>query len=1063
MGKSKGSKSADLNEVVLDAYSDEFPLSTTALSKLVDPKDPEYLKELGGLEGVASSLRANIKTGLAHEHNDTEEHRIAKYGKNVLPPPPRKTLLSIVWDALGDQVLRILIVASVIAIILGALPQTAEDPQLDWIEGVAILIAVVIVVSVTSINDFQKQKQFEKLNDKKNDREVKAIRGGEQCLLSIFDVRVGDIIVLDTGDIVCADGIFIEGHSIKTDESAMTGEADAIKKGSLADGMDPFFLSGSQVIEGFGRMLVIAVGKYSFNGKTMLALQVEDSDTPLQEKLTHLANNIGKFGLGAAALLLLIAIPKYLIIHRDTLDSKVATVIVRYIINAITIVVVAVPEGLPLAVTMALAYGMIKMLKLNNLVRHLDACETMADATNICSDKTGTLTTNQMTVVTGWVAGRLYEENNFAQADGELQGFTRQVLCDGIAVNSNAFEGPNAKGKIDFIGSKTECAMLMWTKSLGSNYDTIRRDLAVKQLYPFSSARKRMSTLVTLSDGSASAKEMNLEIGGASSHSGGPKYRIFTKGASEIVAGMCDRVLGRDGVPVPFSDAARREVDQTILHFASDALRTIGIAYADFDEERDWEIPPENNLVLIGIVGIRDPIRPEVPPAVATCQRAGITVRMVTGDNIVTAENIARKCGILTEGGICMEGPKFRELSTDQMDRILPNLQVLARSSPTDKQILVERLQALGEVVAVTGDGTNDGPALKMADIGFSMGVSGTEVAIAASDVVLLDDNFASIVVAVLWGRNIFDAIRKFLQFQLTVNVVAVTIALIGSLTTDKHSPLGAVQLLWVNLIMDTMAALALATEPPTPDLLLREPNSRAEGLINRRMWRNILVQSVYQLIVCFVILYAGDKIWTYIVKDSRHHYTLLFNTFVFMQLFNEINSRELENRINVFRGLHKSYLFMIVIVLTLAIQVVFVQLGDRFTQTDPLAWYEWFECVAIGAFCMVIGVFQRMLPIHNKVYPRQLHMIKVTDETGQRSSIIMTPVVQPNDTKSIDDDHQQSELLIVRAAPPSPGLGRGWQIARQTRTKIAVVNAFKSSSMADDLVASVHGGRHRH
>jgi len=1024
-------------QISLSVGDEYFALSVDQLAKLVDPKNPELFKELGGLEGIANALHTNTKRGLSPQvqGNEIEERRIVKYSKNILPPAPTESLLELIIGALQDKILLLLIGAAVVSIILGSIPYTSENPKTGWIDGVAILIAVVVVVCVTSGNDYQKQKQFAKLDAKKSDRVVKCIRNGDQQQCSIFDVRVGDVLMLETGDILSGDGIFIQGHGLKCDESALTGESDPVRKGTVEEGLDPFLISGSQVIEGVGTILVIAVGVNSFNGRTMMALRVPDSDTPLQMKLEVLAGNIGKFGMAAAALLLLIGIPKYFIeasvqhVDMGSAEFKkaVGVDIVRLVIQAITIIVVAVPEGLPLAVTIALAYGMIKMLEDNNLVRHLAACETMGGATNICSDKTGTLTQNVMTVVTAWVGGKRFPAIT-EKLQGDIPKDFKDLLFDGIALNSNAFEAVNQKGQMDFVGSKTECALLKFSKTCDyTDYLGTRERATVHQLYPFSSERKRMSIVVKIADG---------------------HYRIFTKGASEIVLQYCDKVLtipdsGSESEVRPLEPALQTQLKDVIHDFASDALRTICMAYADLHGERDWTEPPESGLTLLSIVGIRDPLRPEVPEAVATCQRAGITVRMVTGDNIVTAENIAKSAGILKPGGICMEGPKFRNLPQDERDRIIPRLQVLARSSPTDKQLLVGRLKELGEVVAVTGDGTNDAPALKMADIGFSMGISGTEVAIAASDVVLLDDNFASIVKAALWGRNIFNAIRKFLQFQLTVNVVAVVIAFIGTLSgSHGESPLNAVQLLWVNLIMDSLAALSLATELPTPDLLNRKPVGRNAPLITRKMWRFIIVHSIYQLIVNFVILYAGDRMFQ-LHGDQRHLFTIIFNTFVLMQLFNEFNARMLNDELNMFSNIFKNKFFMIIGIATFGVQVLFVEVGGDFTSTSHLTYYEWFICMALGMLEIPIGLLSRFIPVTE---PEHLSLLESQPLDGgdfMMKEIKKTPV-NPHMT-NLSSNHSSILTDVTDVQQSAHRRYRRWSLVRSAVTQIAVINAFKA------------------
>lgn len=566
------------------------------------------------------------------------------------------------------------------------------------------------------------------------------------------------------------------------------------------------------------------------------------------------------------------------------------------LIVAITLVVVAVPEGLPLAVTLALAFATTRMLKENNLVRVLRACETMGNATTICSDKTGTLTRNEMTVVAGTVGRDAKFEASASEDDKALSipravlrysNSIKNLLLQSIVVNSTAFEGEDA-GVQTFIGSKTETAMLMFARDhLGMDSVSRERSSAqIIQLIPFDSGRKCMGVVVKLPNG---------------------VHRLFVKGASEILLGKATRYTS-DVTEETITEAELTEDDiaslaSTINVYAERSLRTIGMLYKDYTQ---W--PPVgaavmeddasmvdfdsifNEMTFLGLVGIMDPLRPGVSEAVASCQKAGVVVRMVTGDNVVTARAIAQECGIYSEGGIVMEGPAFRQLTESEMDEILPNLQVLARSSPEDKRILVRRLKELGETVAVTGDGTNDGPALKMADVGFSMGIAGTEVAKEASSIILMDDNFSSIVKAIMWGRAVNDAVRKFLQFQLTVNITAVLLTFVTAVSSsDRSSVLTAVQLLWVNLIMDTFAALALATDAPTPEILDRKPTPKSASLISLNMWKMIIGQAIFQLVITFVMNFAGGNILSYSGEaQERELRTMVFNTFVWMQIFNE-------------------------------------------------------------------------------------------------------------------------------------------------------------------------------
>jgi P-type Ca2+ transporter type 2C len=570
------------------------------------------------------------------------------------------------------------------------------------------------------------------------------------------------------------DGIFISGHNLKCDESSATGESDQIKKTGAENVMrllenghadhkdlDPFIISGAKVLEGVGTYLVTSVGEYSSFGKIMMAMRTDPETTPLQNKLNGLATAIAKLGASAAALLFFVLLFRFCAGLPNDLrpSAEKASAFMDILIVAITVIVVAVPEGLPLAVTLALAFATTRLLKENNLVRILKSCEVMGNATTICSDKTGTLTTNRMTVVAGiFGANDGFENNEITPFAQSIPSEQRDLLVQAIAINSTAFESQD-NAEEGFIGSKTEVALLEFAKkhlSMGS-LSNERANAEVVQIFPFDSAKKCMGAVIKV-----------------------PKhgYRFFVKGASEIVLRSCTSVADlKTGEVSDLTSEIRERTEATISSFAKKSLRTIALVYRDFESwppagtqtsadptAAEFE-PVLKDLILNGVVGIMDPVRDGVPEAVAKCQLAGVKVRMVTGDNIDTARAIAADCGILTsEDDIVMEGPEFRKLSEEEFLRILPRLSVLARSSPTDKQILVQKLKALDETVAVTGDGTNDGPALKAADVGFSMGIAGTEVAKEASSIVLMDDNFASIVKALMWGRAVNDAVAKFLQ-----------------------------------------------------------------------------------------------------------------------------------------------------------------------------------------------------------------------------------------------------------------------------------------------------------
>lgn len=1016
-------------------------LDAEQLSSFVQNRDSlphgqqgQLVQQLGGIEGIAAKLNADLKNGLVS--GDLEQRKQA-FGVNKLPTKAATSFFRFFWNAIQDRTLIILIVSSVVSIALGVtLPPPGESRSTGWIEGTAILVAVLTVSSVTSLNDWQKDRQFRKLSEASENREVKVIRDGSQQTISSWDVLVGDVIMLATGDFIPADCLVISSHNLSVDESPMTGEPEAVRKGQE----DPFLLSGCMIMEGDSRCLVICVGTQTQWGKIKASLDKGESKTPLQERLETLAENIGKMGLGAAVLTLIALIARWgienYVLHHKAWEWDEIGVLVRFLITAITIIVVAVPEGLPLAVTLSLAYSMMRMMKDNNLVRHLSACETMGGATCICSDKTGTLTQNKMTVVRMWHAGKEINDvpksyvpkNNPAAKEGSMG-----ILNEGICVNTTAYLDTSDPHNIKFVGAKTECALIVMALGYGVDYKEVREQSHVVHVFPFSSKNKRMSTIIKKKD----------------SHN-----RLYCKGASEVVLGLCNKVVDESGNAVPLESGTVARLKALIENWASQGLRTLTLAYTDdlsedlvgrlssntnshnnsksnsdrdnsnndkeenSDEGGDIEHQLEKNMTLVALVGIEDPVRPEVPDSVATCQRAGIRVRMLTGDNVLTAKSIAKKCNILTRDGIAIEGPQFRKLSTEEIDKIIPKLCVIARCSPDDKLILVKRLRELGEVVAVTGDGTNDAPILREADVGFAMGISGTEVAKDASDIVLLDDNFKSIEKAVVWGRNVFDSIRKFVQFQLTVNIVAVVVAFVGAVTKGD-SPLKAVQLLWVNLIMDTLAALALATEPPSPELLDRAPTGRAAPLITRNMWRSIISQGIFQLTVLFFILYAGDLIpeigITQHTPELRN--TIIFNTFVFCQVFNELNARKLD-AINVFSHIFNNYIFLGVLAFTVIIQFVLVQFGGRFSQTVALNGAQWAFCVGIGAVSLLLGAFMKLMPVGKDKPTRKKPQAKDEEREWLLESMDRTY-----------DSQRANEL---------------W---KKTATKFSVVSAFRRSS----------------
>ncbi|XP_067096845.1 plasma membrane calcium-transporting ATPase 3a isoform X4 [Osmerus mordax] len=1067
-------------------------------------------------ESLCQRLKTSPADGLSDNPADLEK-RMQVFGQNFIPPKKPKTFLQLVWEALQDVTLIILEIAAIISLGLsfyqppgeesescGNVASGAEDEgeaEAGWIEGAAILLSVICVVLVTAFNDWSKEKQFRGLQSRiEQEQRFAVVRNGTVIQIPVADMVVGDVAQVKYGDLLPADGILIQGNDLQIDESSLTGESDHVRK---SVDKDPMLLSGTHVMEGSGKMLVTAVGVNSQTGIIFTLLgageeeeekkdkkgkqdgtlennqnkakkqdeavamemqplksaeggEVEEKEkkktnvpkkekSVLQGKLTKLAVQIGKAGLVMSAITVIIlvvyfVIETFVVQGREWLPECTPVYVqyfVKFFIIGVTVLVVAVPEGLPLAVTISLAYSVKKMMKDNNLVRHLDACETMGNATAICSDKTGTLTTNRMTVVQAYTCDQHF---NKVPDPEQLNPMVLEMLVSSIAVNSaytSKIMPPDKEGGLPKqVGNKTECALLGFVLDLKRDYAPVREQIPEEKLYKvytFNSVRKSMSTVVQLPDGS---------------------FRLYSKGASEILLKKCTSILAAGGEKRNFRPRDRDEMVKKVIEpMACDGLRTICVAYRDLpaSPQPDWENEADilTDLVCITVVGIEDPVRPEVPDAIKKCQRAGITVRMVTGDNISTARAIAAKCGIIQPGDdfLCIDGKDFNrlirnekgEVEQERMDKVWPKLRVLARSSPTDKHTLVKGIidstvLEKRQVVAVTGDGTNDGPALKKADVGFAMGIAGTDVAKEASDIILTDDNFSSIVKAVMWGRNVYDSISKFLQFQLTVNVVAVTVAFTGACIT-QDSPLKAVQMLWVNLIMDTFASLALATEPPTEALLLRKPYGRNNPLISLTMMKNILGHGVYQLIIIFTLLFAGEKIFN--IDSGRNaplhsppseHYTIIFNTFVLMQLFNEINARKIHGERNVFDGIFSNPIFCSIVLGTFAMQFVIVQFGGKPFSCAPLNLEQWLWCLFVGLGELLWGQVITTVPTSH---------LKCLKEAGHGS----------DEDEVIDEDNPEDEDEIDHAERE---LRRGqilwFRGLNRIQTQMEVVSTFKRS-----------------
>ncbi|ODV76753.1 Ca2+-transporting P-type ATPase [Suhomyces tanzawaensis NRRL Y-17324] len=1058
----------------------QFAITPASLTELHDPKSLRALYNIGGFSKLQALLQVNADTGLDDSDKHDAESRLAFFGANRLPTKSQKSFLRLCFEAMKDKVLILLSVAAVVSLALGLYETFGEEtfyddehkplPKIDYVEGVAILVAIFIVVIVGAANDYQKERQFAKLNAKKTDRDIIVIRGGQQKLISIHDLLVGDIINLQTGDVVPSDCILFNGE-IECDESALTGESATIKKAPVKLALeyyelqlptdedlgsakikfkDPYLISGSKVLEGLGNAIVTAVGKNSIHGRTMLSLNTEAETTPLQERLDNLAEGISKYGFLAALVLFVVLLIRFGVNiapggrFADYVPAEKGKVFMDILITAITIVVVAVPEGLPLAVTLALAFATTRMAQNGNLVRVLKACETMGGATTICSDKTGTLTENRMRIVRGFFGLQNEGPLSFDDSVGsegvksteildKIDPNLKIFLCTNISLNSTAFENSEydeekahlAKQKPKqvpflkqlfqshdqiqqqmelgtviepYVGNKTESALLILANDLfnlfgSKTLEQHRHDnLAnIVQIIPFESSRKWSGIVMKIENG----------------------FRLYVKGAAEIVFKNCGYQFNTEGQSIAMDRTLRDKCLNCIDEYANDALRAIALghrdfvgleswppkelAYADNESEADPKLLVQDKgfssntqdrpLTLDSIVGIQDPLKEGVPEAVLQCQKAGVSVRMVTGDNLITAKAISKSCYILTPNDLSnefafMEGPAFRKLSPKERARIAPDLKVLARSSPEDKRILVDTLRKAGEVVAVTGDGTNDAPALKLADIGFSMGISGTEVAREASDIILMTDDFNDIVQAIKWGRTVAISIKKFIQFQLTVNITACVLTFVSAVASSENkSVLTAVQLLWVNLIMDTLAALALATDKPDDSFLNRKPLGRHAPLISTSMWKMIIGQSATQLIITFILHFEGSQLFFGDRHISNHESqqmnALTFNTFVWLQFWKLVVTRKLDEAddINTVRGritrenldffqhLFRNWYFITIALIIAGCQILIMFVGGAAFSIARQTPAQWATAIVCGWLSIPAGLIIRIIP----------------------------------------------------------------------------------------------------
>jgi Ca2+-transporting ATPase len=924
------------------------------------------------------------------------------------------------------------------------------------VEGLAVMVAVILATGVAFLSEYKSDQEFEILNARKDSIKVKVLRDAEVRQVPLEQVVVGDAVVLEMGDEIPADGRLVKAKDLYVDQSLMTGESEPVKKAvrpadDTSDGPDKpgCLYRGTQIVDGMGEMIVTEVGDATYLGQIARKLSAEDEEeeeaaegasddeskrvkrkltiskelTPLQEKLTALAELISKVGYIAAILIFAALILRGIIngtihvphtghdafaVFKELLDAFVLMVI---------IIVVAVPEGLPMSVTVSLALAMRKMTRANSLVRQLVACETIGSATVICSDKTGTLTQNRMQVVRINLPGRSYDRSaanwpKLHSQDWIADGRPEAVLVVNAALNSTA-NLETKEGKVVVVGNSTEGSLLQWLRENGIPYETMRADYPPVYQMHFSSERKRMTTVIEKPDG---------------------RLLVLVKGAPEVLLEQAKQILGPEGTSQPLTQEARQVVLGELRDAASRAMRTLGFAWAELpagtpateDALHAMHDRLEDNLVFAGFVAIQDPLREDVKDAVAKCRSAGIGVKMITGDNVETARAIAYEIGLVdrrdapinTPDAVILTSDRFGQLSDEELKALLPRLAVVARARPLDKFRLVKLLQELGEVVAVTGDGTNDAPALKKADVGLAMGIAGTEVAKEASKIVLLDDSFSTIVKAVQWGRSLYENIQRFIQFQLTINVSALTIAFLGPLVFGVKAPFTVLQLLWINVIMDTFAAIALCSEPPRAGVMDLPPKQRDENIVSPAMRWNIGVTATFFVVVMLGLLvlmkgtptkpglfaHEGTGLWSFESAGSRvevpaknlEHFkgdewkivaqegdpdsikeldgqqgevaftvfqvALFFSIYVFFQVWNQINCRSLTPETSGFHHLFGNVAFLTIAGITAIGQVLIITIGGPVFKVEPLSPLHWLLVLAFTASVLVFAEVARLI-----------------------------------------------------------------------------------------------------
>ena len=913
------------------------------LDDVVKDKNSELLKQLGGVKELVLLLETDVKDGIKGDEADLILRQNVFTTNRYQKLPPKGFPSFVLFEVFEGITICILLVCAILSLFFGIKQKGFKD---GWYGGGSIVVDIVLVVLVSAVSKFEQSRQLEKHSTKCSDIRVEVVRDERHRPISIFEVVVGDIVCLKIGDQIPADGLFLEGHSLKVDEPSITGESHHIQ----IDERNPFLLSGTKVMDGFGSMVVTSVGMNTAWGKMMSSTSSDfNEEMQLQARLSKITSYTGKVGLVVAALVFAVLLIQYFkgntANDRKTKFVDVMNSMVGIVAAAVPISMVAIPEGSPVAVT--LAYSMKCLMANNVLVRKLSACETLGSVTTVCTSKTGVLTLKEVRVTEFWLGKEEVKKAVKDNTSLDISGDLLKLLQQAVGLNTaGTVHKPHSTSVPEIFGSPTEKAILSWAVfDLGMNIEDVKQNYKIIHVEAFNSEKMRSGVLV----------ERNNE----------KKIHTHWKGAAEMILAMCSTYYDRAGVLKIMDEEKALQLGTIIKNMGEKCLHCIAFAHKEVVEESGQVLEKleENGLTLLGLVGLKDLCQPGIRTAVESCMTAGVNVKMITGDNKHTARAIAFDCGILTpedylNNEAVVEGVQFRNYSPEERKEKIDKIRVMARSSPSDKLLMVQCLKEKGHVVAVTGDGTNDAPTLKEADIGLSMGIQGTEVAKESSDIVILDDNFTSVVTVLRWGRCIHSNIQKFLQFQLTLSITALVVNFVAAISSGKV-PLAAVH---------TLGALALVTEKPVEDHMKKPPIGQSEPLITKIMWRNLIAQVLYQVTILLVLQFKRGSIFG---LDEKVKSTLIFNTFVLCQVFNEFNARKLEEK-KIFEGLLKNKLFLAVIGLTIVHQLVMVEFLKRYANTERLDWGQWGACIVLAAFSWPICWLVKCIPVSGKQLANQ-------------------------------------------------------------------------------------------